>query len=76
MNYPKKCPFCEHVADSMDSVADTEAELRAHIETAHTENYPNVNGHTLIREASYWVCTTCNVAFEFPLYTDGVICSG
>lgn len=37
MNYPKECPYCDHIADSRDSVADTEAELREHIEINHPD---------------------------------------
>lgn len=35
--YPEKCPHCNHVADSMDSVADTKADLRRHIENNHPD---------------------------------------
>lgn len=43
MKYPVKCPHCTDMFDSMDSVADSMADLRRHIENVHPgEDIPEV----------------------------------
>lgn len=37
MNYPISCPHCNLIVDSMDSLADTKADLEYHIEVKHPE---------------------------------------
>lgn len=37
MRYPIRCPHCTVVVDSMDSVADSQAELDDHIKRKHPE---------------------------------------
>jgi len=37
-SYAQKCPYCAHIADSMDSVSATESELRDHIHRDHQGN--------------------------------------
>lgn len=37
MSYPVPCPHCDHVADSMDSMSDSRAELDAHLLSRHPD---------------------------------------
>ncbi len=36
-SYPLPCPYCDHVADSMDSMADTRADLDDHLLRRHPD---------------------------------------
>jgi hypothetical protein len=37
ISYPYPCPHCDHVADSMDSNADSKVELDWHMQRAHPD---------------------------------------
>lgn len=36
-SYPAPCPHCDHIADSMDSQGDSEADLDLHMERQHPD---------------------------------------
>lgn len=47
MKYPMKCPICNKEFDSMDSLADTRADVRAHMDRAHGADLDTIRSDLL-----------------------------